>query len=98
MVPSGLHQLANSKEMLEIDFSSVTTAASGAAYLPPHLADRVKKIIPALTRITEGKLYQKFLHDWEIFTHCFGVGYGLSESVSTVMDYAFYLTYLNPIL
>ncbi|KAJ3484237.1 hypothetical protein NLI96_g5759 [Meripilus lineatus] len=54
MVPSGLHQIANTKEVSEMDLSSVSVASSGAAYLPPLLADKVKKLLPTLTRLTEG--------------------------------------------
>ena len=54
MVPSGLHQLVNAREAMEIDFSSVTMASSGAAYLPPNLADKLNKLIPALVKLTEG--------------------------------------------
>ncbi|KAI0785238.1 hypothetical protein C8Q75DRAFT_333646 [Abortiporus biennis] len=54
LIPSALHQMANSAEFSNADLSSVTVVSSGAAYLPPQLAERVVKKIPQISSVSEG--------------------------------------------
>lgn len=43
LIPSAIHQLVNHPLMSKIDWSSVTSVGSGAAYLPPALSDKFMK-------------------------------------------------------
>ncbi|OBZ68897.1 putative 4-coumarate--CoA ligase 1 [Grifola frondosa] len=54
LIPSAIHQIVNHKRIRKVDFSSVTTIGSGAAYLPPQLAAALQSLVPSNPRIGEG--------------------------------------------
>jgi len=54
IIPSALHQLSNSPKLATADFSSIVSAHSGAAYLPPDLAKKFSAAIPSLKSLRQG--------------------------------------------
>ncbi|KAJ3506882.1 hypothetical protein NLJ89_g6614 [Agrocybe chaxingu] len=54
LIPSVVHQIVNHPGIENVDFSSVLTMGSGAAYLPPELATRLEKLVPGETKFNEG--------------------------------------------
>ncbi|KAG2032682.1 hypothetical protein BDR03DRAFT_935905 [Suillus americanus] len=54
LVPSLLHQLVHHPRFKTADMKSVKAIASGAAYLPPQLADQVCARFTDIPRVTEG--------------------------------------------
>ncbi|KAG0706265.1 hypothetical protein DFH29DRAFT_980527 [Suillus ampliporus] len=54
LVPSLIHQLVHHPRFKTADMSSVKTLASGAAYLPPQLAEQIYARFPDMERFTEG--------------------------------------------
>ncbi|KAG6864934.1 hypothetical protein C0991_006285 [Blastosporella zonata] len=54
LIPSVVHQLVNYPGIEKVDFSSIQSMGSGAAYLPPELATKLASIIPRESRFTEG--------------------------------------------
>ncbi|KAG1849254.1 hypothetical protein F4604DRAFT_1935052 [Suillus subluteus] len=61
LVPSLLHQLVHHPHFKTADMKSVKAIASGAAYLPPRLADRVSARFTDIPRITEGYGMSEFI-------------------------------------
>ena len=55
LIPSAIHQLVNHKLTPQIDLSSLAHIHSGAAYLPPPLANRLKKFVKAIPQVFEGQ-------------------------------------------
>ena len=56
LIPSIALQLVNHPTINKADLSSLSTIASGAAYLPPKLAEKLSKISPNETFMAEGKI------------------------------------------
>lgn len=56
LIPSVVHQLVNHPGIENVDFSSVQSVISGAAYLPPELGDKMAKLIPSKALFTVGEL------------------------------------------
>ncbi|KAG2749258.1 acetyl-CoA synthetase-like protein [Suillus brevipes Sb2] len=54
LVPSLLHQFVHHPRFKTAEMNSVTMVGSGAAYLPPQLADQVCARFPDVPRVTEG--------------------------------------------
>ncbi|KAG1854468.1 hypothetical protein DFJ58DRAFT_683981 [Suillus subalutaceus] len=54
LVPSLLHQLVHHPRFKTADMKSVKAIASGAAYLPPQLADQVRARFTDIPRVAEG--------------------------------------------
>ncbi|KAG6901502.1 hypothetical protein C0995_011052 [Termitomyces sp. Mi166 len=54
MIPSVIHQLVNYPGIEKVDFSSVHTVGSGAAYLPPEMATKLLSYIGTGANFTEG--------------------------------------------
>jgi acyl-CoA synthetase (AMP-forming)/AMP-acid ligase II len=54
LIPSVVHQLVNHPGIEKIDFSSVQSMGSGAAYLPPELAAKLTAIAPKDATFLEG--------------------------------------------
>ncbi|TFK34780.1 hypothetical protein BDQ12DRAFT_715112 [Crucibulum laeve] len=54
LIPSVVHQLVNHPKIHQADLSSLTTLGSGAAYLPPDLAQRLSSLIPKDATFAEG--------------------------------------------
>ncbi|KAF5317551.1 hypothetical protein D9619_013140 [Psilocybe cf. subviscida] len=54
LIPSVVHQLVHHPGIEKVDFSSVLHVNSGAAYLPPELADKLQSLIPAQAQFGEG--------------------------------------------
>ncbi|KAF5377817.1 hypothetical protein D9615_006732 [Tricholomella constricta] len=54
MIPSVVHQLVNHPGIEKVDFSSLQTMGSGAAYLPPELAAKITALVPQDSTFTEG--------------------------------------------
>lgn len=57
LIPSVVHQLVHHPGIEKVDFSSVLAVGSGAAYLPPELADKLQSLIPAKAQFNEGKRF-----------------------------------------
>ncbi|KAJ3966825.1 hypothetical protein EV361DRAFT_808367 [Lentinula raphanica] len=55
LIPSLVHQLINHPNISSVDLSSLKTAGSGAAYLPPPLAEKFRAIMPG-AMVSEGGL------------------------------------------
>ena len=53
-VPPIIHQLSTSPRLATTDMSSVVAISSGAAYLPPSLAQKVSKQIGGGVRVVHG--------------------------------------------
>ncbi|KAJ3711570.1 hypothetical protein C8R42DRAFT_688954 [Lentinula raphanica] len=53
LIPSLVHQLINHPNISSVDLSSLKTAGSGAAYLPPPLAEKFRAIMPG-AMVSEG--------------------------------------------
>ena len=53
-MPSIVHQLVHSPKTAKADLSSVLWAGSGAAYLPPALSAKAKKLLGVEERLLEG--------------------------------------------
>ncbi|KAG6852118.1 hypothetical protein C0991_002977, partial [Blastosporella zonata] len=53
LIPSVVHQLVNHPGIEKVDFSSIQTMGSGAAYLPPELATKLSSIVPQQSTFTE---------------------------------------------
>ncbi|KAJ3756236.1 hypothetical protein EV360DRAFT_95803 [Lentinula raphanica] len=56
LIPSLVHQLINHPNISSVDLSSLKTAGSGAAYLPPPLAEKFRAIMPG-AMVSEGGLF-----------------------------------------
>ncbi|TFK27568.1 amp dependent CoA ligase [Coprinopsis marcescibilis] len=54
LIPSIVHQLVHHPKIEQVDLSSVTQLGSGAAYLPPSLADKLSKLIAGNASFSEG--------------------------------------------
>jgi len=54
LIPSVVHQLVNYPGIEKVDLSSVISAGSGAAYLPPELGEKLSKLLPREARFVEG--------------------------------------------
>lgn len=54
LIPSVVHQLANYPGIENVDFSSVITMNSGAAYLPPELGKKLTRLVKADLDMMEG--------------------------------------------
>ncbi|KAH6912657.1 amp dependent CoA ligase [Coprinopsis sp. MPI-PUGE-AT-0042] len=54
LIPSVVHQLVHHPKISEVDFSSVNAMGSGAAYLPPELAEKISKLAPKEANFGEG--------------------------------------------
>ncbi|KAF8581025.1 acetyl-CoA synthetase-like protein [Ramaria rubella] len=53
-IPSVVYQLVNSPQFHKIDRSSIVSFGSGAAYLPPKLAERLKKLLAPNITVLDG--------------------------------------------
>ena len=56
LIPSIVHQLVHHPGIEKIDFSSVTTIASGAAYLPPELGAKFHSLVPRESKFVDGSV------------------------------------------
>lgn len=81
LVPSLVHQLVHHPRFKTTDMSSIQNISSGAAHLPPQLADELRVPFSDMFSITEGALSTPFLHADFVISFTF-TGYGLSEFVS----------------
>ncbi|KAF9072347.1 hypothetical protein BDP27DRAFT_1320771 [Rhodocollybia butyracea] len=54
MIPSVVVQLVNHPRISTVDLSSLRQVNSGAAYLPPQIADKMKGLAPKDTIVSEG--------------------------------------------
>ncbi|KAJ4472965.1 hypothetical protein J3R30DRAFT_3707954 [Lentinula aciculospora] len=54
LIPSVVHQLINHPRISSVDMSSVNVVSSGAAYLPPALAAKLKALTPQESLVAEG--------------------------------------------
>ena len=54
LVPSMIHQLVNHELTGKTDLSSVVHVHSGAAYLPPALAEKMKGFVKDVPQVFEG--------------------------------------------
>ncbi|KAG0708432.1 hypothetical protein DFH29DRAFT_870961 [Suillus ampliporus] len=54
LVPSLLHQLIRHPRFKTADMNLIKVVASGAAYLPPQLADQICARLPSVERVSEG--------------------------------------------
>jgi acyl-CoA synthetase (AMP-forming)/AMP-acid ligase II len=54
LVPSLVHQFVHHPRFKTADMSSVTMIGSGAAYLPPQLADQICARFKDVPRVSEG--------------------------------------------
>lgn len=86
LIPSVVHQLVHHPGVEKVDFSSVLGVNSGAAYLPPELADKMQSLIPAQALFGEGKHFDlPFQPRKHILTFIFIlIGYGMSEAVCII--------------
>jgi acyl-CoA synthetase (AMP-forming)/AMP-acid ligase II len=87
LVPSLVHQLVHHPRFKTTDMSSVQNIGSGAAHLPPQLADELYVRFPGMDSITEGALSTPFLHADFVISFA-STGYGLSEFVSNSSHYS----------
>lgn len=55
LVPSLVHQIVNFPGIENVDFSSISTVASGAAHLPQDLKVKLQTLMPRKARFVEGK-------------------------------------------
>lgn len=62
LIPSIVHQLVNYPGIEKVDFSSVTTVGSGAAYLPPELGAKMSSLIPQDSKFVDGSVSFLFLY------------------------------------
>jgi acyl-CoA synthetase (AMP-forming)/AMP-acid ligase II len=85
LVPSLVHQLVHHPRFKTTDMSSVRSIGSGAAHLPPQLADELYTRFPDMGSITEGAFFPACMRiTARPFTFS---GYGLSEFVSDLSHY-----------
>ncbi|KAG2009620.1 AMP dependent CoA ligase [Coprinopsis cinerea AmutBmut pab1-1] len=54
LIPSIVHQLVHHPDIEKVDLSSVTSLGSGAAYLPPELAEKLSRLLPKQSHFSEG--------------------------------------------
>ncbi|KAG6883329.1 hypothetical protein C0993_006807 [Termitomyces sp. T159_Od127] len=54
LIPSVVHQLVNYPGIEKVDFSSVQSLGSGAAYLPPDMVSKLLGLVPPGSTYTEG--------------------------------------------
>jgi len=54
LIPSVVHQMVNHPGIEKVDFSSVDSMNSGAAYLPPELGEKLSSLMPKETHFKEG--------------------------------------------
>jgi len=54
LIPSLVHRLINYPGIEKVDFSSVNTLASGAAYLPPELSAKLTSLVPREGKFIDG--------------------------------------------
>ena len=75
LIPSIVHQLVNYPGIEKVDFSSVTSLGSGAAYLPSELKAKFSSLVPREASFTEGSvLYLYFQAKSRILTVQFWQG------------------------
>lgn len=55
LIPSVVHQLATYPQLGKYDLSSITNMSSGAAYLPPDLADKLLSRLGSDVDLGEGR-------------------------------------------
>ena len=72
LIPSIVHQLVHHPGIEKIDFSSVTTIASGAAYLPPELGAKFHSLVPRESKFVDGSVSFFFLSVNDISNSFFG--------------------------
>jgi acyl-CoA synthetase (AMP-forming)/AMP-acid ligase II len=73
-----MHQILHHPELSNLDLSSLTSAATGAAHLPSELLGAFKRRAKNLPFFVEGSDLP--YHQW-ITLICILIGYGLSECV-----------------
>jgi hypothetical protein len=56
LIPSIVHQLINYPGIEKVDFSSITTIGSGAAYLPPELGAKMSSLVPRESKFVDGSV------------------------------------------
>ena len=61
LIPSIVHQLVNYPGIEKVDFSSITTIGSGAAYLPPELGAKMSSLIPQESKFIDGSSFSFFV-------------------------------------
>jgi len=75
LVPSIVHQLVNYPGIEGVDFSSVTSLGSAAAYLPPKLGAKMLSLVPqgasffdgyGMSELTSGAIMQPFSSDGKL--------------------------------
>ena len=54
LVPSIIHQIVKHPKSKHVDWSSVISATSGAAYLPPELAEKMASLVPKDSNFSDG--------------------------------------------
>jgi len=54
LIPSIVHQLVNYPGIEKVDFSSVSTVGSGAAYLPPEMGSKLSSLVPRDIKFIDG--------------------------------------------
>ena len=57
LIPSAIHQLVNHPLTAKTDLSSLVHVHSGAAYLPPALARKLRTFVRNAPQIFEGAQY-----------------------------------------
>jgi len=60
MIPSVIHQLVTYLENHQADLSTLVVVGSGAAYLPPQLADKLTSLVPKTTVFFVGATWFRF--------------------------------------
>lgn len=54
LIPSVIHQLVNYPGISKANFATILGMSSGAAYLPPDLAQKMSNLVPGGVVFTEG--------------------------------------------
>lgn len=54
LIPSVVHQIVKHPKSKHVDWSSVISSNSGAAYLPPELAEKMATLVPKDSNFSEG--------------------------------------------
>lgn len=85
LIPSVVHQLVHYPGIDKVDFSSVQSMNSGAAYLPPELGDKLAKLVPDDAVFTVGQCFPR-IHQYSMLLH-FYLGYGMSEAVRILYSF-----------
>jgi acyl-CoA synthetase (AMP-forming)/AMP-acid ligase II len=84
-IPSIIHQLVHSPQFVKTDLSSIVSIGSGAAYLPPKLGEKLRRLVSANVVLSEGQSQHDTRHHScpaMLTTEFVSVGYGMSEAVS----------------